>query len=197
VVPRFVRQSEAEKIEGKRLVLVLLVEERPPVERAGWKTVKQEQAGCIAGPVMDVDAVPAEGDPLAQVRPGARLRGQLTGHENPLSALGVRPVRKCPSKKTVRKIVKAVWNGAKLAESDEVIMVEGNFYFPPESIDRRYFRETGLRTLCPWKGIARYYTIEVGGERNKNAAWYYPRPFPWIRKIRDHVAFWGGVAIEA
>jgi uncharacterized protein (DUF427 family) len=92
--------------------------------------------------------------------------------------------------------VKAVWNGAKLAESDEVIMVEGNVYFPPESIDRRYFHEAGLRTLCPWKGVARYYTIEVNGERNKNAAWYYPRPFPWIRKIRDYVAFWGGVAIE-
>ena len=93
--------------------------------------------------------------------------------------------------------MKAVWNGTKLAESDDVILLEGNAYFPPESIDRRYFHEAGLRTLCPWKGIARYYTIEVGGERNQHAAWYYPRPFPWIRKIRDHVAFGSGVTIEA
>jgi uncharacterized protein (DUF427 family) len=92
--------------------------------------------------------------------------------------------------------MRAVWNGATLAESDEVVFLEGNVYFPPGSIERRYFRDSRLRTVCPWKGIARYYTIEVEGERNERAAWYYPRPFPWIRKIRDHVAFWNGVAIE-
>ncbi len=92
--------------------------------------------------------------------------------------------------------MRAVWNGATLADSDQVVIVEGNVYFPPASIDRRYFRESRMRTLCPWKGIARYYTIEVNGERNERAAWYYPRPLPWIRKIREHVAFWDGVAIE-
>jgi uncharacterized protein (DUF427 family) len=93
--------------------------------------------------------------------------------------------------------VKAVWNGAVLAESDETIVVEGNHYFPPESVDRRYLERSGMRTLCFWKGIASYYTIEVDGVRNRDAAWTYRHPFPWIRKIRDHVAFWNGVNVRS
>lgn len=92
--------------------------------------------------------------------------------------------------------MKAIWNGVQLADSDAVIELEGNVYFPPESVDRRYLKETALRTVCPWKGIARYYTIEAEGAESPHAAWYYPRPFPWIRKIRGYVAFWGGVRIE-
>jgi uncharacterized protein (DUF427 family) len=93
--------------------------------------------------------------------------------------------------------MKAVWNGQVLAESDETIVVEGNHYFPPESLDRRFLEPSWMRTLCFWKGVASYYTIDVNGERNRNAAWTYRQPFPWIRKIRDHVAFWNGVEIRS
>ena len=93
--------------------------------------------------------------------------------------------------------MRAIWNGATLAESDETIVVEGNHYFPPESVDRRYLRPSRMRSLCFWKGIASYYTVEVDGERNRDAAWTYRRPFPWIRKIRDHVGFWRGVEIRS
>jgi len=70
--------------------------------------------------------------------------------------------------------MKAVWNGAVLAESDETVLVEGNHYFPPESVDDRYLKRSWMRSLCLWKGIAGYYTVEVDGERNRNAAWTYP-----------------------
>jgi len=92
--------------------------------------------------------------------------------------------------------MKAVWNGEVLAVSDDTKVVEGNHYFPPESVDRRYLKRSWMRSLCPWKGIASYYTIEVDGERNPDAAWTYRHPFPWIRKIRDHVAFWSGVEVR-
>ena len=92
--------------------------------------------------------------------------------------------------------MKAIWNEATLAESDETIVVEGQHYFPPESVRWEQLETTRMRTLCPWKGIARYYDIEAGGERKRNAAWSYPRPLPWIRKIRRHVAFWSGVELR-
>jgi uncharacterized protein (DUF427 family) len=92
--------------------------------------------------------------------------------------------------------MRAVWNGVVLAESDETKVVEGNHYFPPESVDRRYLKPSARKSLCFWKGIASYYTVEVGGERNTYAAWTYRHPLPWIRKIRDHVAFWNGVDVR-
>jgi uncharacterized protein (DUF427 family) len=92
--------------------------------------------------------------------------------------------------------MKAIWNGKVIAESDETVYLEGIHYFPPESVDRRFLRPSAMRSLCPWKGIASYQTLEVGGERNRNAAWTYRHPFPWVRKIRNHVAFWGGVEIQ-
>jgi uncharacterized protein (DUF427 family) len=92
--------------------------------------------------------------------------------------------------------MRAVWKGITLAESDETIVVEGNHYFPPDSVNSEYLRETRSRSLCPWKGMARYYSIEAGGKKNTNAAWYYPRPYPWIRKIKGHVAFWNGVRVS-
>ncbi len=82
-----------------------------------------------------------------------------------------------------------------IAESDETIVVEGHHYFPREAVRVKYLRPSWLVTLCWWKGIARYYTVEVGGARNRNAAWSYPRPWPWIRKIRGRVAFAPGIAI--
>jgi len=92
--------------------------------------------------------------------------------------------------------MRAVFNGVTLAESDETIVVEGNHYFPPDSLNREHFEQTQMRSLCIWKGMARYYTVEGKGKSNTNAAWYYPQPYPWIRKIRNHVAFMPNVKIR-
>lgn len=91
---------------------------------------------------------------------------------------------------------KAVWNGATLAESDRTIVVEGNHYFPPDAIDLQYFKESSTHTTCPWKGVASYYTIEVNGQENKDAAWYYPQAKDKAKNIEGYVAFWRGVKVE-
>lgn len=91
--------------------------------------------------------------------------------------------------------MKAIWNGKILAESDSTVTVEGNQYFPPSSIKSEYFKKSKLKTTCPWKGIASYYTIEVDGSSNFDAAWYYKSPSKDAAEIRDHVAFWKGVEI--
>jgi uncharacterized protein (DUF427 family) len=91
--------------------------------------------------------------------------------------------------------VKAIWNGAVLAESDQTVVVEGNHYFPPEALRREFFRESGHHTLCPWKGTASYYDVVVGGQTNANAAWYYPNPSDAARNIAGRVAFWKGVEV--
>jgi len=92
--------------------------------------------------------------------------------------------------------MKAIWNGTVIAESDDTKVVERNHYFPPESINREYLAESDNRTVCPWKGEASYYHLEVDGEVNRDAAWYYPEPSEAAAEIRDHVAFWKGVQIE-
>ncbi|MBT2419381.1 DUF427 domain-containing protein [Streptomyces sp. ISL-22] len=94
-------------------------------------------------------------------------------------------------------MMRAVWNGAVLAEAERTVVVEGNHYFPPESLHRDYFAESRTKSLCFWKGLARYYTITVDGQVNANAAWYYPHPTPLAKKIKNHVAFWNGVTVEA
>ena len=94
-------------------------------------------------------------------------------------------------------MAKAMWNGVVLAESDKTEVVEGNQYFPPESVKREYFKETSTHTTCPWKGLASYYTLEVDGKENKDAAWYYPAPKDAAKQIKDHVAFWKGVEVQA
>jgi uncharacterized protein (DUF427 family) len=91
---------------------------------------------------------------------------------------------------------RAAWNGAVLAESDRTVEVEGNQYFPPDSIVSRFFTKSKTTSLCPWKGTASYYTIEVEGKSNEDAAWYYPEPSPAAEKIKDHVAFWKGVEVS-
>lgn len=91
---------------------------------------------------------------------------------------------------------RAVWNGVVLAESDRTVRLEGNHYFPPESLNRQYLADSPTRSLCPWKGVARYYTIVVSERVNPDAAWYYPHPLPLARRIKGHVAFWGGVRVE-
>lgn len=92
--------------------------------------------------------------------------------------------------------VRAVWNGAVLAESDQTQVVEGNHYFPPDSIRREYFRENDRHTVCPWKGVASYYDVVVDGKVNRSAAWYYPEASPAAEHIRGYVAFWNGVRVE-
>lgn len=91
---------------------------------------------------------------------------------------------------------KATWNGATLAQSDKCIVVEGNQYFPPDSVDREYFKASDTHTTCPWKGLASYYNVEVNGKGNKDAAWYYPAPKDAAKNIEDYVAFWHGVDVE-
>lgn len=90
---------------------------------------------------------------------------------------------------------KAVWNGKTLAESDETILVEGNHYFPPDAVNTEFFAPSESNTVCPWKGMASYYTLTVEGESNPDAAWYYPQPTPAAAKIKDYVAFWRGVEV--
>jgi len=92
-------------------------------------------------------------------------------------------------------MAKAVWNGVVLAESDRTVVVEGNHYFPPDALRREYFRDSATHTVCGWKGTASYYTIEVDGRTNADAAWYYPTPKPAAAEIAGHVAFWRGVQV--
>ena len=92
---------------------------------------------------------------------------------------------------------KAIWNGAVLAESDNCEVVEGNQYFPPDSIKKEYFQDSSKHSHCPWKGDASYYTVVVDGQENKDAAWYYPSPMEKAQNIKDYVAFWRGVKVEA
>lgn len=91
---------------------------------------------------------------------------------------------------------KATWNGAVLAESNQCEVVEGNQYFPPDSINRQYFKDSSTHTTCGWKGVASYYTIEVDGQVNSDAAWYYPEPKEAAKNIAGYIAFWKGVKVE-
>lgn len=90
----------------------------------------------------------------------------------------------------------AVWNGEVIARSDHTVLVEGNHYFPPQSVDRAHLQPSEQHSHCPWKGDASYYTITAGGHENDAAAWYYPEPFDAAEGIRDHVAFWKGVEVQ-
>lgn len=92
-------------------------------------------------------------------------------------------------------MAKAIWKDVVIAESDETIIVEGNHYFPPDSINIEYFTENSTHTRCPWKGIASYYTIAVNGSQNHDAAWYYPDPSNLASMIKGYVAFWRGVEV--
>jgi len=92
--------------------------------------------------------------------------------------------------------MKAIWNGQVLAESNDIIKVEGNAYFPAESLNKDLFKSSETHTTCPWKGLASYYNIEVDGKENKDAAWYYPKTKALAKGIEGRVAFWKGVEIE-
>lgn len=92
-------------------------------------------------------------------------------------------------------MVRATWNGTVLAESNDTVVVDGNHYFPPDSLNRSCFAESDHRTTCGWKGEASYYHVVVDGETNQDAAWYYPAPKDAAANIKDHVAFWKGVEV--
>ncbi len=91
--------------------------------------------------------------------------------------------------------VKAIWNGEVIAESDDTVVIEGNHYFPIDSVNRSYLTESSTTSVCPWKGTANYYSLNVNGETNADAAWYYADPKPAASEITGSVAFWRGVQV--
>ena len=92
-------------------------------------------------------------------------------------------------------MVKAVWNGVTIAESDDTVVVEGNHYFPRASVDATLLTDSAATSMCPWKGTAHYHSINAGGAENKDAAWYYPDPKAAASEIKDRIAFWKGVTV--
>jgi uncharacterized protein (DUF427 family) len=94
-------------------------------------------------------------------------------------------------------MARATWNGTVLAESDDTVVVEGNHYFPAASVRASVLEPSDKHTVCPWKGTASYHTVVVDGQRNPDAAWYYPAPKDAAANIRDRIAFWRGVKVEA
>ena len=92
--------------------------------------------------------------------------------------------------------MKAVWEGNVIAESNSTVVVEGNHYFPPESVREEYLKSSSTTTVCPWKGTASYYHVVVEGRENRDAAWYYPDPKEAAAEIKDHVAFWRGISVQ-
>jgi uncharacterized protein (DUF427 family) len=94
-------------------------------------------------------------------------------------------------------MAKATWNGTVLAESERCQVVEGNHYFPPDALRREHLQPSATHTVCGWKGTASYYDVVVDGQRNADAAWYYPEPMPAAATIAGWVAFWRGVTVAA
>lgn len=90
----------------------------------------------------------------------------------------------------------ATWNGTVIADSDNTVVVEGNHYFPPESVRTQYLKASTTTSRCPWKGLANYYSLFVDGKTNEDAAWYYPEPSDAAAAIKGHVAFWNGVQVS-
>ncbi|MEM6802666.1 MAG: DUF427 domain-containing protein [Bacteroidota bacterium] len=92
--------------------------------------------------------------------------------------------------------MKAIWNNKIIAESDETVVIEGNHYFPADSLKKEFFKESDHESVCFWKGTANYYSLEVDGQTNQDAAWVYKTPSEAAARIKDHVAFWKGVKVE-
>ena len=91
--------------------------------------------------------------------------------------------------------MKAKWNGKVIAESNNTVVIEGNHYFPPDSVRQEYLQSSSKTSICPWKGTAHYYTVAVAGKENRDAAWYYPSPKEAATEIKNHVAFWRGISV--
>lgn len=94
-------------------------------------------------------------------------------------------------------MARAIWGGKVIAESNETVIVEGNQYFPAESVSKDFLKASDHTSVCPWKGTAHYFHVEVDGMKNENAAWFYPEPKPAAAEIRNRIAFWKGVRVEA
>ena len=92
--------------------------------------------------------------------------------------------------------MRATWKDTVIAESDDTVVVEGNHYFPSESVRQEHLQPSATHTTCPWKGEASYYDVMVGDDVNADAAWYYPDPKPAAQEIKDRIAFWRGVTVE-
>ena len=92
--------------------------------------------------------------------------------------------------------MKAIWNDTVIAESDDTVVVEGNHYFPESALKREFVTASNHKTICPWKGQASYYSLQVNGEVNQDAVWYYPDPKPEAASIKNRVAFWKGVKVS-
>jgi uncharacterized protein (DUF427 family) len=101
-----------------------------------------------------------------------------------------------PGQVVERDMTTATWNGTVIAESDDIVVVEGNAYFPREALRDDVLRPSDTNTLCPWKGTASYFSLEVDGATNKDAVWYYPQPKDAAKQITDRVAFWKGVEVR-
>lgn len=93
-------------------------------------------------------------------------------------------------------MAKAMWGGKVIAEGDDTVTVEGNQYFSPEAVTKQFLKSSAHTSICPWKGTAHYYHVEVDGMKNENAAWYYPEPKPAAAEIKGRIAFWKGVRVE-
>jgi len=93
-------------------------------------------------------------------------------------------------------MAKAIWAGIVLAQSDRTVEVEGNQYFPPDAVNKDYLKPSSTHSVCPWKGTASYYDVQVNGKTNSDAAWYYPEPKPAAKQIKEYIAFWKGVQVE-
>ena len=93
-------------------------------------------------------------------------------------------------------MVKAIWKDKIIAESDDYEMIEGNVYFPPQSVKKEFLKNSDYHTTCPFKGLASYYDVVVDREVNKDAAWYYPEPKKGYEQIKDYIAFWHGVEVK-
>jgi uncharacterized protein (DUF427 family) len=91
---------------------------------------------------------------------------------------------------------RATWNGAVIAESNDIVTVEGNAYFPPESLKREFVQPSSTHTTCGWKGVASYYSLAVNGKVNQDAVWFYPQPLDAAKQIAGRVAFWKGVVVS-
>ena len=100
-----------------------------------------------------------------------------------------------PNNKLNKQKMKAIWKGKIIAQSNETIKVENNHYFPENSVNKEFLKNSETHTVCPWKGEASYFDIEVDGETNKDGAWYYPDPKPAAKDLKNYVAFWRGVEV--
>jgi len=102
-----------------------------------------------------------------------------------------------PASTEINNTMKAIWNNTVIAESNDTVVIEGNHYFPHESIKKEFYKSSDMHSVCPWKGKAHYYTLEVNGKQNVDAAWFYPEVSELAQGIKNRVAFWKGVEVVA